>query len=160
MNDSVELPKYQTEGSACFDLCFNPHSHQTFTGYNNYNGKFERNFGPNGSVGLAPGDRVLLPTGLIFDIASGYSVRVHPRSSVSIKQGLGLSNSEGVIDSDYFEECFIPIVNNTINRIVISAGDRLAQAELVSVIQAELIETKIKPVQKTDRTGGFGSTGK
>lgn len=160
MSEEVELPRYHTGGSACFDLTFNPHSHKTYSGYNIHNGHFEREFGKDGIIGLAPGDRVLVPTGLIMQIPSGYSVRVHPRSSVALKTGLGLCNSEGIVDSDYFHESFIPVINNTQNRISIAKGDRLAQAELVEVTQAEIVETKVKPEQSTDRVGGFGSTGK
>ena len=42
----------------------------------------------NVGVDLYPGERILVPTGLIFNIPEGHSVRLHARSSVSLKKGL------------------------------------------------------------------------
>jgi dUTPase len=41
----------------------------------------------------------------------------------------------------------------------INNTDRLCQAELVEKVQYDFIESKKPPVQKTERDGGFGSTG-
>jgi dUTP pyrophosphatase len=101
----------------------------------------------------------MVPTGLIFDIPEGYSVRIHPRSGLSYKQGLILANLEAVIDSDYIHETFVLLTNISENHITINNGDRVAQAELVKQEKYAISETTNKPVQKTDRTGGLGSTG-
>jgi dUTP pyrophosphatase len=106
-----------------------------------------------------PGDRLMVPTGLIFDIPEGYSVRVHARSGLSLKQGLVLANSEGVIDSDYIEELFILVHNISDNGISIAHGDRIAQGELVVREAYTIGEISCHPGQKTDRVGGMGSTG-
>ena len=98
---------------------------------------------------------------MILDIPVGYSVRIHPRSGSAIKQGLSLINCEGVIDYDYVDPLFIAAVNlSDVQTIVINNGDRVAQGELVRMLSYEIEDTDIKPVQKTDRDGGFGSTGK
>jgi dUTP pyrophosphatase len=111
------------------------------------------------SITLMPGDRVMVPTGLILDIPDGYSVRVHARSGLSLKQGLILVNSEGVIDSDYVEELFVLLTNVSENAQVIKNGDRIAQAELVKKEEYALWEIFEAPAKKTDRDGGMGSTG-
>ena len=45
------------------------------------------------------------------------------------------------------------------NDVRIFDGDRLVQAELVENVKTTLRETNILPVQTTDRSGGYGSTG-
>lgn len=132
--DSI-MPKFATEQSACFDVS-------------------------------AHGDHVLpaklsmaIPTGLILDIPVGYSVRVHPRSGLAYKKGVTLLNAEGIIDSDYTDELKI-ILHNTSNLdFIIHHGDRIAQGELVKSLDYTLEECYTPPQQKTDRVGGFGSTG-
>ena len=156
---AVRLPSFATSQSACFDLAFNNAGKSTYKGYNKNNGEFERNFGQNGSIHIMPGDRILVPTGMIFDIPEGYSVRVHARSGTSLKQGLVLVNSEGVIDSDYIDETFVLLTNTSENGITINSGDRIAQAEMVKKEDYVIWETTSKPLPKTTRAGGMGSTG-
>ena len=94
-----------------------------------------------------------------MDIPRGFSARIHTRSGMAAKKGIGLSVSQGIIDSDYVEEVFVPMVNNTNKMFYIHPGDRIAQLELVREIVTEIYETEKRPEQKTDRNGGFGSTG-
>ena len=55
---------------------------------------------------------------------------------------------------------FIAAVNlSDVQTIVINNGDRVAQGELVRMLSYQIEDTDIKPGQKTDRDGGFGSTG-
>ena len=49
--------------------------------------------------------------------------------------------------------------NITDNMLTICNGDRVAQAELVRVEEYDVVETPIRPAQKTERAGGLGSTG-
>ena len=73
--------------------------------------------------------------------------------------GINLINSVGIVDSDYVLPVFVPVYNNSQNRIKIKNGDRIAQGELVPVLRANIKITDQRPSQKTDRDGGFGSTG-
>lgn len=157
-HENVNLPKFQTKESACFDLEYNNSGKTSYKGYNENNKAFERVFA-NAYINIFPGERVLVPTGLIFDIPLGYSVRIHPRSGLSLGAGLMLANSEAVIDSDYIDECYILVYNGSNQMLTFNNGDRLAQAELIKLTPCRLLEAKEKPVQKTDRVGGFGSTG-
>jgi dUTP pyrophosphatase len=102
---------------------------------------------------------MIVPTGLIFDIPEGYSLRIHARSGLSLKQGLVLVNSEAVIDSDFVHETSVLLVNTSNNPISVRHGDRIAQAELVPVLSYDFSEIKKAPKDKTSRKGGLGSTG-
>lgn len=155
----VVLPKFGTEQAACFDLSYQPHGKSNYTGFNAFNAAFTRTFSSNGMMTIMPGDRVMVPTGLIFDIPEGYSVRIHPRSGLSFKQGLVLANLEAVIDSDYVHETFVLLTNMSENQQTINVGDRIAQAELVPQLKYDIEEVSEAPTQKTDRVGGLGSTG-
>lgn len=158
-----EIPKPATKGSACFDLRFQPTSDK-IKGYNKDNKPIERDLGRNGTsqfyLTIMPGDRFLVPTGFILDIPEGYSVRIHPRSSLSYKKGLNLANSEGVIDSDYVDPLFALITNITESPAHIEVGERIIQGELVKTETFKVSKLDKAPEKKTDRDGGYGSTGK
>ena len=110
-------------------------------------------------ITLFGGERALVPTGWIFDIPAGFSMRLHPRSGLAWKQGITLANAEGVIDSDYVQETFVLLYNITDAQHVITHGDRIAQLEIVPVCEFVFNEQSQAPDVKTDRQGGFGSTG-
>ena len=105
-------------------------------------------------------ERVLVPTGLILDIPEGYSVRLHSRSGLAYNHGLYLTNCEGIIDWDYVDPIFIIMTNISQSPKTINNGDRICQAELVEKIYHGFKHIKNPPAQKTERDGGFGSTGK
>jgi dUTP pyrophosphatase len=157
VHTDVQLPKHQTDGSACFDLAFQGHGKGNVKGFTRMNKPIERVM--RGSITVSPGDRMLIPTGLVMDIPHGYSVRLHARSGTSLKQGLVLANAEGVIDSDYVEEVFILLYNMSENAHTINFGDRIAQAELVKNEEYDIEETATRPSVKSSRAGGMGSTG-
>ena len=154
----VQLPSFATQQSACFDISFQSVGKQGYEGFNVFNKKILRPF-KDGNIYINARDRVMVPTGIILDIPEGYSVRLHPRSGLSLKSGIVLANAEGVIDSDYIQEVFVLLHNMSENGIMINKGDRICQAELVKDEKYVIEETKIQPTIKTDRTGGFGSTG-
>jgi dUTP pyrophosphatase len=108
---------------------------------------------------LPPGIRVLVPTGLIFDIPQGHVMKMFIRSSQALKKGLTMANGVGIIDSDYVEESFMMLQNMSDSMATIENGERIAQCLIEKTLRTKIAETKEKPVQKTDREGGFGSTG-
>ena len=159
IHPSAKEPFFATRGSACFDL------HACLDGIERYkvhqdtlDREIERPL-KNGSIQIFNMERVLIPTGLILDIPAGYSVRLHSRSGLAYTQGLYLTNCEGIIDSDYIEPVFAMMTNISQAPKSINNGDRICQAELVEKIQYDFKEIKKPPVQKTERNGGFGSTG-
>lgn len=157
--------KYGTASSSCFDLC--ACLHKIVDGYGEYNDEVsyyprpadERNPDGKQQIKIDPHTRVLIPTGYIFDIPEGYSVRVYPRSGQALKKGMALANGVGVVDSDYVEEMYVLLSNTSGEHLYITDGDRIAQAELVLDTRAEIAYIDSRPGKKTDRAGGFGSTG-
>ncbi len=159
---SVKDPKRATEGSACFDLYSFLPDNSAVSVYITHSDELEiRNrLVQNERVQVNPNERVLIPTGLIFDIPNGYSMRLYPRSGLALKQGLTLANNVGIIDSDYVEPVYMMIYNISGYQQFVTNGERICQAELVLEKQHVLLELDERPERKTDRDGGFGSTGK
>lgn len=171
LDPSFELPSYGTSFSSCFDLRFQANLNDEISAMNSSNTPFKIHIepGPNPSIPhriyLGPGDRALIPTGLIFKIEvmkshQCYSIRLHPRSSVAYKRGLMLANCEGVIDIDYQEQVYIPIVNNSTTIQAIEVGERICQGELVENKIVKFLEVPQRLKKYSERSGGFGSTGR
>ena len=163
------VPAFATDGSACFDICvrFHPDPENSdedwgawkpVTAYGPQNVKMEI-YPDRGCLDIPPGWRFLLPTGLILDIPEGYSVRLHARSGMALKEGFVLSNAEGVIDSDYTDELKVMVSTQSSCLVSIPNGARICQAELVRNQPVNLVKTDHPPQKKTQREGGFGSTG-
>jgi len=162
-NPEVNEPIRATKGSACFDLCsFLPEDSlvRVYINHHDQDIEIRERKVVEGRVQLNPTERMLVPTGLIFDIPAGYSVRLYPRSSLALKQGLTLANNVGIIDSDYVEPVYMMVYNISGNQQYISDGIRMCQAEMVKELPYVIIESDVRPERKTDRDGGFGSTGK
>ncbi len=108
------------------------------------------------------GKRILIPTGLRFEIPEDYFISVRPRSGLALKSGLCLPNAPGTIDSDYRGELQILVANfDTEKEIQITHGERIAQILLEKIQNFEWLEIENREkLQNTQRgTNGFGSTG-
>jgi dUTP pyrophosphatase len=161
-NETVSLPEFATQGSACFDLksAFEPG--MKVSTFNPWNKEVEvpvKNSAGVLGIQIHPGYRVMIPTGLFFDIDDGYVLKVYSRSGTALKKGLLLVNSVGIVDSDYTKETYVLLYNTSDGPITINNGDRVAQAMLERVEQYQFKEISEPPTQKTNRQGGFGSTG-
>jgi dUTP pyrophosphatase len=156
---NVPMPSFGTAQSACFDIAYCSAGKTYVQGFDAYNDPMDRAVATDGSIEIFPGERLLLPTGLIFDIMPEYYLVVYMRSSVGLKRGLRLSNGTGIIDPDYFDETRLLIQNTSKTLQTIENNTRLCQGELRQRGRYELPETFDKPGQTTDRTGGLGSTG-
>jgi len=166
LHEDVTLPRAATMGSACFDIFAYIKQDTPITVYDMSNKKTKRNpeyydaeHNPKLCFRIEPADRVLIPTGIIFKIPFGNSMRLHTRSSLSLKKGLIMPNGEGIIDSDYYHETFIMLYNASADTVIINTNERIAQGELVDCRHYDIDETLQKPIQSTERVGGFGSTG-
>ena len=159
------LPKFATGGSACFDIHARLHP-EHINYYEGTSGLPEKkkvdSTNCERKVWIFPGQRVLVPTGLILDIPAGYSVRLHARSGLALKSGLVLTNSEGVIDHDYTDELLVMVSNisagSGAREILITDNMRLCQGELVRCVPTDIQWVQDRPHRET-RNGGFGSTG-
>ena len=157
-NSQAVAPKRATAQAACWDVSACLMDGDRIQVYNAWN-EYSPRVVTQQQFTLFGGERALVPTGWIWDIPAGYSMRLHPRSGLAWKQGITLANAEGVIDSDYIQETYVLLCNPTEAQHVISHGDRIAQMELMSVCEFVFTEQAEAPDVKTDRQGGFGSTG-
>jgi dUTP pyrophosphatase len=132
-----QLPQYATEGSAGLDLraCI------------------------DSPIDLAPGQTIMIPTGLSIHLADpGYAAVLLPRSGLGHKHGVVLGNLVGLIDSDYQGELKVSVWNRSASSFRIEPFERIAQMVIVPVMQVQwnIVD------QFTDSrrgAGGFGSTG-
>jgi dUTP pyrophosphatase len=110
---------------------------------------------------VQPFGRILVPTGLCFDIKDGYEIQVRSKSGLAIKHGLMVLNSPGTIDNGYTGEVQV-IVFNTNNYIVtIPKGMKIGQAVLCPVVNGDWVGlNQVGQINKKERgVNGFGSTG-
>ena len=109
---------------------------------------------------LLPGKLAKIPTGIAIELADpGLAAFLFGRSGLGVKHGITLSNSVGVVDSDYRGEICVGLCNVSDEPYTIQPGERVAQLVIMPVIQAEFVEAET--LGETQRgEGGFGSSGK
>ncbi len=134
----LELPAYETSGSAGMDL--------------------RAAVAEDRQIVLLPGRRTLVPTGLIFEIPEGFEVQIRPRSGLAFKNGITCLNTPGTVDSDYRGEVKVLLINLGDDDFRIERGMRIAQAVFAPVVQSK-IEERTKVTETARGAGGFGSTG-
>lgn len=109
-------------------------------------------------VVLRPGERLLVPTGLVLEIPPGWEGQVRPRSGLALRHGIGIANAPGTIDSDYRGEVAVILVNLGEAPFRLKRGDRIAQLVISRVETVEWEEADaLGESHRGD--GGFGSTG-
>jgi dUTP pyrophosphatase len=107
---------------------------------------------------IAPGARVLVPTGIAIALPEGFEAQVRPRSGLAARHGLTVLNAPGTIDADYRGEVQVLLVNLGPESVNITRGMRIAQLVIAAVAHAQLRE--VASLDETPRGGGgFGSTG-
>lgn len=152
LDDTIELPTYSNEGDSGMDVRASQ------------------------DILIKEGQTVIIPTGIKVAIPDGFEIQVRPRSGISFKTPLRISNSIGTVDAGYRNSVGVIITNtSTYNPFqptytidekdnkqgiyFIRKGDRIAQFVLQRVPKMKL--TKVESVKEIgiDRNGGFGSTG-
>ncbi|MFT5501660.1 MAG: dUTP pyrophosphatase [Woeseiaceae bacterium] len=138
IGESIPLPHYATDGSAGLDMraCIDD------------------------VLTVAPGETVLVPTGLAIHVGDpALAAVLLPRSGLGHKHGLVLGNLTGLIDSDYQGQVFISCWNRSDKAYEVKPGERIAQMVFVPVEQV-----KFEVVEEFDDSsrgeGGFGHSGK
>ena len=138
VREGAIVPKRATEGSAGADLyaCISE------------------------PITIAPGQLVKIPVGIAIELADkGLAAFLFARSGLGVKHGITLSNSVGVVDSDYRGEICVGLCNVSDEPYTVSPDERIAQMVIMPVINAEFIEAD--NLSDTERgEGGFGSSGK
>ena len=108
---------------------------------------------------IAPGETVLVKTGLAMELPIGYAGLIYARSGLASKRGLTPANKVGVIDSDYRGEVMVALHNHSSIDQTIEPNERIAQLVITPYIKGIFSETD--DLSDTIRgEGGFGSTGK
>jgi dUTP pyrophosphatase len=112
----------------------------------------------NEEVTLAPMERAAVGTGVAVAVPDGWVGLVHPRSGLSLRQGLTVANAPGTVDAGYRGELKVILVNLGDVPVSVRRGDRIAQLVLQRVGRAAVVE--VDSLDGTARgDGGFGSTG-
>ena len=110
-------------------------------------------------VTIAPGETVLVKTGLAMAIPEGYAGLIYARSGLATKKGLAPANKVGVVDADYRGEVMVPLHNHSRVAVTVEHGERIAQMVITPFLTAEFLEA-----EELDDTlrgeNGFGSTGR
>ena len=134
----LPLPAYQSDSAAGFDLLAAV---------------------PAGApVTIAPGERVMIPTGIVIALPAGHEGQIRPRSGIALRQGITVLNSPGTIDADYRGEIQVILVNLGAQTFEITRGTRIAQLIVAPIVQVKIVESG--RLDATGRQGGgFGSTG-
>jgi dUTP pyrophosphatase len=129
-----QLPSYATSGSAGLDMraCL------------------------DAPMTIAPGQTVLIPTGLSIYVADpGYAAVLLPRSGLGHKHGIVLGNLVGLIDSDYQGPLMVSCWNRGDKPFVMEPMERIAQLVVLPDF------TVVESFKESERgAGGFGSTGR
>lgn len=132
----AELPRYESGGAAGADI----------------RARIDH------TITLKPGQRELVPTGLMMEIPEGYECQVRPRSGLAAKHGVTVLNSPGTIDSDYRGEVKVILINLGSDVFSINDGDRIAQLVFAPAVQVRI--SLAPELSESGRgSGAFGSTG-
>lgn len=108
---------------------------------------------------VAPGQRVLVPTGLRVELPEGYEMQLRPRSGLALRHGITLLNSPGTIDADYRGEIGVILINLSDDTFVINPGERICQMVVAAHARVEWSATDA--LSDTERgDGGFGHSGR
>jgi len=107
---------------------------------------------------LQPGERRLVPTGLVMALPPNTESQMRPRSGLAIKNGITVLNTPGTIDEGYRGEIGVILINHSAEPFEIRPGMRIAQMVIAPVLRVAIEE--VDELSETARgTGGFGSTG-
>ncbi|MFH0766718.1 MAG: dUTP diphosphatase [Bacillota bacterium] len=135
-DSDVTIPKRATDSSAGYDLsCVE-------------------------DITFEPGEIRMVPTGLKVMMPKSEALFIFARSSLSIKKGLMMSNSVGVVDADYYGNkdneghLMVSLINVRNEPVTIKKGERVAQGIFLKYEKTTDDET-----EGTVRLGGFGSSG-
>jgi dUTP pyrophosphatase len=110
-------------------------------------------------VTLAPGERVVVPTGIALALPEGFVALVHPRSGLAARHGVSIVNTPGTVDAGYRGEIKVLLVNHDPQEsVTLRRGDRVAQLVVQRFETARFVAVEELPASARG-TGGYGSTG-
>ena len=108
---------------------------------------------------IAPGETVMIPTGLAMEIPDGYAGLIYARSGMATKRGLAPANKVGVIDPDYRGEFMVALHNHSSVEQIVEPAERIAQLVITPFVKADFeVTDELNSSHRGD--GGFGHSGK
>jgi dUTP pyrophosphatase len=111
-------------------------------------------------VTLAPGQRVLVPTGLAIALPEGYAAFTHPRSGLAARHGITIVNAPGTVDAGYRGELLVNLVNlDPEEPFEVRRGDRIAQLVIQRVAEVDFVDVDSLPESSRGETGHGASGG-
>jgi dUTP pyrophosphatase len=152
---TFHIPDYATAGAAGIDLraMFDTNEDSDFFAeYVEYDNDGKR------YIEIAPGETILIPTGIAVNMPENLSLWLLPRSGLGHKNGIVLGNLVGLIDEDYTKQVYISVWNRNKSGepFRINLGDRIAQGVFVPVakVSFDLVDEFVN-----NGRGGFGHSG-
>jgi dUTP pyrophosphatase len=162
LESDVKVPVKQNSTDSGFDL----YAYSFKKLYQNFGSNGERllegklldNVIRDNSIDLSYLERVLIGTGIMATVGSGYELQIRPRSGLALKQGLTVLNTPGTIDCSYTKNEICVILINLSRQVqTVNLGERIAQ---IVPKKVELLDIEVvKSLPGEDRGGGFGHTG-
>jgi dUTP pyrophosphatase len=156
---NVKTPIRATKYSGCLDFYIPEYDEGLVDTLNKQNGVLvdkEKN-----TIQLAPHGKVLIPSGLKVHFSKKYRLVFKNKSGIAFK--LQLLIGACVVESDYREEVFYNLINTSSKEQTIQFGQKIIQGELEPILYSKIIECKTETElfgkSKSNRKGGFGSTG-
>lgn len=111
-------------------------------------------------VVLQPGEAAPVRMGIKIEIPMGHVGLIFPRSGLSTKKRISLTNTVGVIDADYRGEIICHMKNEGSFQYKIDKYERIAQLVVIPCLIGDFIEVPEDELSNTQRgEGGFGHTG-
>ncbi len=141
-DETIALPRYQTDGSAGMDLRAN----------------FPADLRKSGVV-VKPGGIEKIPTGLIVAMPYDMEATARPRSGLARDHGITVLNTPGTIDADFRDEWSVIIINHGKKDFHIKHRMRFAQVVFSPIIRPHLNLISAQDMPLPRGPGGFGSTG-
>lgn len=136
-NAEITIPKRATAHSAGYDI-----------------------FAPINII-LHPNESITIPTGLKVHMPIGYFLMIVPRSGLGFKYQVGLANTVGIIDTDYYNNpdneghILVKLINHGDKDCPINAGKAFCQGIVMRYYALDNDHAA-----KETRKGGIGSTDK
>ena len=107
---------------------------------------------------IAPGETVLIHTGIKIELPKSTEAQIRPRSGLALKNSITVLNTPGTIDEGYRGEIGVILINHGKYIFKVEKHMRVAQMVIKPVIRVNVIE--VESLSETERAeGGFGSTG-
>ena len=103
-------------------------------------------------------DYAVIRLGLAIALPTGFELQIRSKSGLAAKNGLFVLNSPATIDAGYRGEIKVILGNLSPTAYQVKKGQKIAQAILSPVLQADF--QKVEILSQGERNhNGFGSTG-